>query len=126
LARPSDCQPPPDVAAVVREHCRASPLDAGEDPDAYFGLQEIDREPPGEIGDHEGSKNVALAVRAFQEAQEKEQQREREDRFIQLRGVAADSVAEIDAPWQRGGDAVSVVGEAREEATDTADGDAER
>lgn len=40
--------------------------------------------------------------------------------------MAADSVAEINAPGQRRGDAVGVVGEAREEAADAAEGDAER
>lgn len=40
--------------------------------------------------------------------------------------MAADAVAEIDAPRQRRGDAIRVIGETREEATDASDGDAER
>lgn len=39
--------------------------------------------------------------------------------------MAADAVAEVDAPGQRGGRAVGVVGQAGEEAPDAANGDAE-
>jgi len=39
--------------------------------------------------------------------------------------VARDAVAEVDGPGERGGSAVGIVGEAGEEATDAADGDAE-
>jgi hypothetical protein len=42
-----------------------------------------------------------------------------------LGGVAGDSVAEVDGPGECRGGAVGVVGEAGEEASDAADGDAE-
>jgi hypothetical protein len=52
-------------------------------------------------------------------------QSEEEDDFVELGGVARDAVAEIDGPGERGGRAVSVVGEAGEETSDAADSDAE-
>jgi hypothetical protein len=42
-----------------------------------------------------------------------------------LGGVAGDVVAEVDGPGEIGGSAVGVVGEAGEETSDAADGDAE-
>ena len=40
--------------------------------------------------------------------------------------MAGDAVAEVDGPGESGGSSVGVVGEAGEEASDAADGDAER
>ena len=56
--------------------------------------------------------------------QEQRKQREEED-FVELGGVAGDTVAEVHGPGERGGGAVGVVGEAGGEASDAADGDAD-
>src|SRR5580658_3723377 len=57
--------------------------------------------------------------------QKETEKREPKDGFVKLRGVAADSVAKIDSPWQRCGDAVGMVGKPCEKASDAADGYAE-
>ncbi len=59
------------------------------------------------------------------EAVECEGEQEKEGELVELGGMAWDAVAEVDAPWECGGCAASVVCEAGEEAADAADGDAE-
>jgi len=57
-------------------------------------------------------------------AVEERNQEEQEGDLVELGGVARDAVAEVDGPGEAGGRAVGVVGEAGEEASDAADGDA--
>lgn len=52
-------------------------------------------------------------------------QGEQEEDFVELGGVAGDAVAEVDGPGEIRRRAVSVVGEAGEEASDASDGDTE-
>lgn len=53
------------------------------------------------------------------------QQRHRRD-FVKLGGVAANAIAEIDAPGQCSGGAVGKIGEAGEKASNASDGDSSR
>jgi hypothetical protein len=52
-------------------------------------------------------------------------QEQKEGDFVKLGRMTRDTVAEVDGPWQIRRDAVGVVGEAGEEASDPADSDAE-
>jgi len=119
-------KPAANVGGVIEEHGGAGPLDAGENSEADFGLQEVDREAPAQIGEHERFEDVAIAVRTLEQMEKDEEKGEREERFVKLRGMAADAVAEIDAPGERGGDAIGAVRQAGEEAANAPDGDAER
>lgn len=100
-------------------------------------FEEVDEQAEGHVGDHEEFENVAgvscesrvpscelRAGNAFERGVEKRNPREQEEDFVELRRVAADAVAEVDAPGQMCGNAIGVVGEASEEAADAADGDA--
>jgi hypothetical protein len=52
-------------------------------------------------------------------------QREEEEDFVELGGMAGDAVAEVDGPGEMGRRAVGVVGEASEKASDASNGDPE-
>ncbi len=88
-------------------------------------LDEVDGESPEQVCADEDAEECAFAVGSFRQGMEGEGECGEEEDFIKLRGVAGDSVAEVDGPGERGGGAVGVVGEARGEAADAADGDAD-
>src|SRR5580700_7427005 len=107
------------------ETCEAAPLNEVESGDEGLGFDAIDEETPGEVSGEEDAEARAFAVLLLHGASEKKSEHEKEENFVELDGVAADAVAEIDGPGERGGFAVGVVGEAGEEAADAADGDAD-
>jgi len=62
---------------------------------------------------------------SFQDAGEDRDEKQEENNFVELGGMARDAIAEVDGPGEIRGSAVGVVGEAGEEAADAADGDSE-
>jgi hypothetical protein len=103
----------------------ARPLDQIETEDEGLGFDEVDDETPEEVGGEKETEGRALGMSALVVAVEEESKRDEEDHFVELGGVAGDAVAEVDAPGERGGCSVGVVGEASEKAAYTADGDAD-
>src|SRR6185436_8146245 len=83
------------------------------------GLEGIDGEPPGEISrQHEFEAQTRLA-RERRSPQPKAKQHDRGKQHVVNRsGMARDTVAEIDAPGQRGGRAVGVIVKPGEQAPD--------
>lgn len=117
-----------------------------------IGLDEIAEQAEGHVADHEEFEGVAgeetgiggnvgmhrlrrdraLLGHSFaqddnllENAIEGGNEQQEENDFVQLGGVAGDTVAEVDSPGQCCGRAVGVVGEAGEETADASDGDAE-
>ena len=96
-------------------------MDGRQPEESRVGLEEVDRETEGEVAHEEGAEAQALAMRPLREAQESGGGRNQERDLVELGGVAAHAVAEIDAPGERGRDAVGAVGEPVEIAPDAAD-----
>jgi len=88
-------------------------------------LDEFHKEAPGEVTQHKEAEDLAAHIGAANPPEQGGNEQEAEDDFVKLSGVSMDSVAEIDAPGEVGGDAVSVVGQSFEEASDAADADAD-
>lgn len=88
-------------------------------------LDEVDEEAPGDVGGEEEAEGGAFGVGASVVLVKNEGEGDEEEDFVELGGVAGDAVSEVYGPWQGGGVAVGVVGEAGEKAADTADGDAD-
>ena len=103
----------------------AGPLNQIESPECGLGFDEVDEQPPREVGSEKDAEGCAFAVRVFVEAVEQECEHEEEGDLVELCGMAGDAVAEVDGPWECGGRSVGVVGEAGEQAADTADSDAD-
>ena len=59
------------------------------------------------------------------EPAQNESQRHKKNRLIQLRRMPADSIAEIDTPWQTGRNAIGPIGQAAGEASNASDSDAD-
>jgi hypothetical protein len=140
---------------VQQDHEAGPLNSAEAEEDAGVGFDEIAEQAEGHVGNHEEFEGVAreeaardgLVVgvgvlrlrRDFAALRpgfaqddntslndiENRDESEKERDFVQLRWVARDVVAEVDGPGERGRNAVGVVGEAGEEASDAADGDAE-
>src|SRR4051794_4992754 len=82
--------------------CYARPLNHVQAVDEGLGFDEVDEQAPGEIAGHEGTENNAVRVWPAVPAIECDGEEEEEEEFVELRGVARDAVAEVDAPGQRG------------------------
>ena len=125
--RLSVCVDPGDIRHKSDQATDAGPLNQVELGDGGLGFDEVDEQAPGEICGHEDAKSCTFAMPAFVEAiQEKREQKE-EDDLIELRWMAANAIAKVDAPGQCGCCSVSIVGQPSEEAADAAysDTDAE-
>ena len=88
-------------------------------------FDEVDEQTPEKISGHEEAEGPALPVRARIEAIECEGEQEKEDELLELCGMARDAVAKIYSPRECGGRAAGIIGQAREEAANAADSDAE-
>jgi hypothetical protein len=116
--------PAKDIRRIVEEHGEASPLDGGESgEDANVGFEEIAGEAEGEIGNHENFEEIAFKMRAAGDLKNRDGEEKKKKNFVELGGMTAKTISEVDAPWQRGGDADGVIFDARKEAADTANGD---
>lgn len=99
-------------------------MDGGEPgKDADFRFEKVAGEAKREIASHEEFKQVAFAMRAPRYGENKNAEQDDEENFVELGGMAADAVAEVDAPRQRGGGAGGLVIDAGEEAANAPDGD---
>jgi len=104
----------------------ASPLDEVQATNQRLRFEEVDQQTPRKV-----ARQKDAEARAFsplrREAQEGGEQEQKED-FVELGGMAADAVAEVDSPRQMRGLAVGVICQPCKEAADAAnrDTDAER
>src|ERR1043165_7861912 len=113
-----------DVAKVVRQSAAARQLDAAQaEHESRVRLPELDHHAPREVEDHESAEEVAGSDDATPAARGPDRDRAHGGDLVELRRVARDAVAEIDAPGQGRRDAVGVVLEPAQEAPDAPDGD---
>lgn len=111
---------------IVEKHGKAGALDGGEPgKDADVGFEEIAGEAKGEIGSHENFEEIALAMRTTRDLKNGAGEEEKKKNFVELSGMAAKAIAEVDAPGKRGGDADGVISYASKKASDAADSDAD-
>lgn len=101
-------------------------MDGAKSPVSFAGLDEFDEESPGEITKHHEAEQFTGGVRSAHAPKQRGSKENAKGDFVKLSGMSMDTIAEIDAPGKIGGDAVSVIGESFEEATDAADGQAEQ
>lgn len=87
-------------------------------------LEKVDEETPCEVGGEKGAKDTAFDMGASVPAIKNDPENREEKDFINLRGVARNAVAKVDAPGKHGGFAVGVVGETGQEAPNATNGDA--
>ncbi len=118
--------PAKDVGRIGEQHGEASPLDGGKSgEDADIGFEEIAGQAEGEVGNHEDFEKIALAMRTAGDLKNGAGEEKKKNNFVELGGMAAKAIAEVDAPWQRGGDADGVIFDAGQKAADAADSDAD-
>src|SRR6516162_8853873 len=115
----------PHPEKAVEQKCAADQVkDVERADDSGVGLQEFPHEPlqsvPAyeEIGTLPEDKGILVGDFVQKHAEEGEHR----EGFVELHGMTWDAVAEIDAPGQRCGRAVGEIRQAREEATEAADG----
>lgn len=100
-------------------------MDGGEPgKDADFGFKKIAGETKRKIANHEKFKEVAFAMRVPGHGENKTAEQDDEENFVELGGMAAEAIAEVDPPRQRGDGASGLVINAGEEAANAPDGDA--
>jgi hypothetical protein len=88
-------------------------------------FDEVDEEPPSEVGGEEEAERGALYVRTAIIAAKGEGENDKEKDLVELGGMTGDSIAKVHSPWKGGGRTKGIVGEASEEAADPADCDAD-
>jgi hypothetical protein len=105
----------------------AGELDGAEVEERGFaGFEKFDGEAEKKIaGEVEAEARANGDGAAAHDDREGGREREHKEGFVELGGMAADAVAEIDAPRERCREAVGAIGEAGKEAADPPDGGAE-
>src|SRR5260370_28960784 len=113
----------PQVSRVPKQDGNRAPLQDRQSSETYAGLQEIDQQPPTKITQHEDTKAVPLRESRQRDARKHESKQNHSGALVQLYRMAAHSIAQIQAPRKGGGNAVRVIGNARQKATNPSDRD---
>src|SRR4051794_9035736 len=119
----------PHHKKAVAEQCDANQMEQIEWPDNDgIRLQEFPREALHSIPRYEQVETVAddRRVAVHQRAQPEGEKQQHRSGFVELHRMPVDAVAEVYAARQLRCCPVGVIGQAREEATESADGDAQR
>src|SRR5258706_1329594 len=119
--------PPSDIGRIIREHNDTRTLNRGQaEKDAHVvRFQKIAEQPECKVAHHEEPEQVAFRVRLPRAAPEKHSKCQRKQYFVELRGMARNTVTEVNSPRQARPDASGVVVGTREKTTDASDGDAD-
>ena len=88
-------------------------------------LEKIDRQTESEIAGHEGFEQIAFARLASRKTLDPEREERQPGDLVQLRRMTTYAVAEVDAPGERGRDAVRVIFKSGKKAADAANGNRE-
>lgn len=116
-------QPSEDVASVVEQSSHADPLDGRQTgKDANIWLQEVNTKSKRKIANHENPEEVAFEMGTAGKAENNEPKENNEYNFVELGGMAPHGITEINSPRKAGGDANSVILDARQKTTDSPDG----
>ena len=100
----------------------------------WVRLYKITEQAKAHVSDHEDLEGVTSVKtgscsrrrNGAQDPIKKRNQDEKKYDLVELGRMTVDAIAEVDAPWECGGSAISIVGESGQEAADATDGDAER
>lgn len=118
-------QPSEDVANVVEQSSHADTLDGRQTgKDTNIWLHKVNTKSKRKIANHENPEEVAFEMGTAGKAENDEPKENDKYNFVELGGMALHGITEINSPRKAGGDASSVILDARKKTTDAPDGNA--